>query len=541
MPNLVTMKKILFSAIIFTSAGIFAQTELVFVYFKDKPNKAAFYANPQSELSEKALARRANLGIALNDQDAPLENSYVQSIENLGFEVSDKSKWLNGVAVNANSMQIEQLESQSFVASVESFVKDPFALPHDKKKNKFEDSYSLSKEVFPYGNGASQIDQVNLRPLHVSGFTGKNISIAVLDTGFPTVDTGSAYARLRNNGKIKGVYNFISKNNDVYNTALNSHGSMCLGVIGGYIAGSFVGSAPDADFYLYATESGPLEIPEEELYWIQAAEEADRVGVDIISSSLGYGDFFDDPRYNYTYEDMNGSKSFVARGAQIAADKGILVVSANGNEGGTWWHYLITPADNADVFSVGAVTPTGNSSGFSSYGPNALGVIKPDASARGSETWFGFNNGATYANGTSFATPLTAGGIACLLQALPSSQPREEIRNSLRNTASLAPSHDDQMGFGILNFAEALEIATLSSDEATVKKNIQIYPNPVTDFVQIKTDDKIKSVELYDQLGRQIRKFNNEKTINIRQFPKGVYIMKVETEKATLTEKIIKK
>jgi hypothetical protein len=35
--------------------SVSAQTELVFVYFKDKPNKAAFYANPLSELSKNHL------------------------------------------------------------------------------------------------------------------------------------------------------------------------------------------------------------------------------------------------------------------------------------------------------------------------------------------------------------------------------------------------------------------------------------------------------------------------------------------------------
>jgi hypothetical protein len=71
-----------------------------------------------------------------------------------------------------------------------------------------------------------------------------------------------------------------------------------LGIIAGYIDGIFVGSAPDADFYLYASENSALEIPEEELYWIEAAEEADRQGVDIISTSLGYNTF-DDSKYNY--------------------------------------------------------------------------------------------------------------------------------------------------------------------------------------------------------------------------------------------------
>jgi hypothetical protein len=70
---------------------------------------------------------------------------------------------------------------------------------------------------------------------------------------------------------------------------------------------------------------------------------------------------------------MNGSTSFIARGAGIAADKGIFVLAAAGNSGTQPWHYLTTPSDNAKVFSIGSVDSAGNASDFSSYGPNALG------------------------------------------------------------------------------------------------------------------------------------------------------------------------
>ncbi|MFN8362754.1 MAG: S8 family serine peptidase [Cloacibacterium normanense] len=114
-----------------------------------------------------------------------------------------------------------------------------------------------------------------MRTLHVQGFTGSGISIAVIDTGFPTVNTGSAFARMRSNNQIKHVYNFISKNTDVYNTSLNSHGTNCLGIIGGYLDGIFVGAAPDADFLFIRNRRWNQRNSEEELYWIQAAEEAD--------------------------------------------------------------------------------------------------------------------------------------------------------------------------------------------------------------------------------------------------------------------------
>lgn len=517
-----------------------AQTELVFVFFKDKPNKAAFYSNPLSELTQKSLDRRTNLGISLVDQDAPIEHSYIANIQNLGFEVTDYSKWLNGVAVNATSAQIQTLSQQSYVDHVESFVRNPNGGKRNEKIEKFRefDQTNASRDLlttFNYGQGLAQINQVNIRALHVAGFTGTGMTIAVIDTGFPTVNTGTAFKRLRDNGKIKGGYNFISKNTDIYNTSLNTHGSICLGTIGGYIDNQFVGTAPDADFYLYATEDGGNEIPEEQLYWIEAAEEADRKGVDVITTSLGYYQF-DDSRYDYTYADMNGTTSFIARGAQIATEKGIFVTFAAGNEGNNDWHYIITPADNEKVFSIGAVDSQGAAASFSSYGPNAAGVVKPDASARGLATATVYGDNVTQASGTSLSNPLAAGGVACLLQSLPSTTSREEIKNRLRQNASLYPNTSTQRGYGILNFYKTYE--TLSLGEIK-KTQVKIYPNPVRDVINISSDKSIQSVEIFDILGRLIRT-ETKNNINVSQLSKGNYILKIKTSNQEIIEKFIK-
>jgi len=534
------MKKLLsiFLLAVFTFAA--AQTQLVFVFFKDKPNKAAFYADPKTELTQKSLDRRTRLGIPLNDQDAPIEPTYIQNIVNLGFEVKDYSKWMNGVAVNATVAQITQIKAQPYVASVESFIKNGSGGKiNPNKVNKFEEfNNTLGKVDFVYGTGLSQINQINLRPLHVAGFTGAGVTIAVIDTGFPTVNTGSAYARIRNNGQIKGGYNFINKTTDIYKSTLNNHGSYCLGTIAGYVQNSFVGSAPDADFYLYASEDAANEIPEEQLYWTEAAEEADRKGVDVISTSLGYYDF-DDSRYNLLYSDMNGTTSFIARTAQIATEKGIFVLAAAGNEAQNSWHYIITPADNEKVFTIGGVTSSGASSSFSSFGPNSVGVIKPDASARGTNTAMGYNNGATTSSGTSFATPLSAGGVACLIQAMPT-KPLPEMRAILRANSSLFPNHSDPMGYGILNFGKALT-ALLATSENTVQSTVKIYPNPVSTTFSVTSSDPITSVELYDTLGRKIQNFKGNSTFNIEKLERGVYFVKVQTNKGSSVEKIIKK
>jgi len=533
------MKKTLLFCLLAGYSVSSAQTQLVFVYFNNKPNKAAFYANPLSELSQKSLSRRSALGISLNDQDAPIEPSYIQNIQNLGFTVTDYSKWLNGVAVNATTSQMTTLESQPYVQSVESFAKNSNGGTKIAHQNKWQETSATNKTqtLFDYGNGSAQIDQINLRPLHLAGYTGTNVSIAVIDAGFPTVDTGSAFARIRNNNQIKGGYDFVAKSANIYNPSLLDHGTVVLGAIGGYIENTFVGSAPDANFYLYRSENAAAEVPEEELYWIEAAEEADRQGVDIITTSLGYSTF-DDSRYDYTYSDMNGTTSFIAKAAGIAVNKGIFVLIAAGNSGAQPWHYITTPADNANVFSIGSVDSNGISSGFSSFGPNSSGIIKPDGSVRGTAAATVNNNSLTSVSGTSIATPIAAGGVACLIQAF-SSLNRDQMRTRLQQTASLYPNHTDQMGYGILNFGNFYN-AVLNTSELIKKDKLAIFPNPVKNILNIASESDIIFLEIYDNLGRLVRKSKNEKSIKVDYFQNGVYYLKVQTKDKVYYEKFIK-
>ncbi|NIF06329.1 S8 family serine peptidase [Chryseobacterium sp. Tr-659] len=532
------MKKFLLFCFLTGYLNVSAQTELVFVYFTDKPNKAAFYANPLSELSQKSLNRRTALGISLNDQDAPIEQSYLQNLQNLGFTVIDYSKWLNGAAVNATPAQKTILQAQPYVQSIESFARNTSPVVK-MTPGKWQDDASINKTLttFNYGSGSGQIDQVNIRPLHLAGYTGTGISIAVIDAGFPTVDTGAAFSRLWNGNHIKAAYDFVTKTNDIYNASLSTHGSVVLGAIGGYLEDTFVGAAPDADFYLYRSENATVEIPEEEMYWIEAAEEADRKGVEVITSSLGYN-VFDDTRYNYTYADMNGSKSFIARGAGIAAEKGIFVLAAAGNAGQQPWHYLTTPSDNAKVFSIGSVDSAGTASGFSSFGPNSLGVVKPDGSAQGTGTTTVYNNATIIVNGTSISTPIAAGGVACLIQAFPTMD-REQMRTKLRQTASLYPNHSDQTGYGILNFGSLYNMV-LNTSEIVKKETFTLFPNPVKSILNIASDQEVQSLEIYDNLGRSIRKSNNQKSIKVEDFPKGTYYLKIQAKNKTYYEKFLK-
>ncbi|MDP5098007.1 MAG: S8 family serine peptidase, partial [Flavobacterium sp.] len=130
----------------------------------------------------------------------------------------------------------------------------------------------------------NQIQMLNGHLLHQQNYTGAGKIIAVLDSGFINVNSVQPFQRLFTNNLILGGYNYVSQNTDVY--TLHNHGTMVLSCMGGYVDGQLVGTAPDAQYYLFVTEDVASENPVEESYWVEAAEEADRLGVDVITSSL---------------------------------------------------------------------------------------------------------------------------------------------------------------------------------------------------------------------------------------------------------------
>src|SRR5690606_28999018 len=99
---------------------------------------------------------------------------------------------------------------------------------HQEFQDKFQNENNLLD--FNYGNTAEQVEQLNLDYLHDLGFTGTGITIAVLDGGFPNVDSVPGFAYLRDNNKIKGGYNFVD--NEEFFYTRSSHGTSVLSTIG---------------------------------------------------------------------------------------------------------------------------------------------------------------------------------------------------------------------------------------------------------------------------------------------------------------------
>lgn len=535
------MKKIFTISLLFIGIQLFSQ-DLVLIKFNDKPSSGTYLDNPLLMLSQKAIDRRDKYDIEINIQDVPVEQSYINQVENLGIEPIAVSKWFNGVFAWLTDTQISQAEALSFVQEVDSFVQNDGGKIPNPPINKYDipDSNNQSGKTildFVYGFTEDQVTQLNLDYLHNLGFTGEGITIAVLDNGFPGVDEESGFAYIRDNGQIKGGYNFVDDNDDIYSQG--THGTVVLSTMGGYIENQFVGTAIDADYYLFITENTDAEMPDEEVFWIAAAERADSIGVDVINTSLGYSEF-DDSRYDYTYEDMNGETTFITRGAQFAAEKGIMVVGSAGNSGNNEWYYITAPADGTDVFTIGAVDSDGNPAGFSSYGPTADGRIKPDVDAMGSwATVIEPDGEISFSSGTSFSSPIMAGAMACFIQAFPNLHPMD-VRQTVRESAHLFENPTDQMGYGIPNFEEAYNL--LSVEEVDQQTHISIYPNPTSGILNIQSEKETQQVQLISVEGKIVRKLGAVSQLDLNNLPNGIYILKVQfTDGKSEIKKVVKK
>lgn len=537
------MRKIYFILAFLASSWVFAQED-AWVYFNDKPNADTYLANPLTMLSQRSLDRRATQGISLDTKDAPIEQGFIDQIAALGtVEVMAKSKWLNAIHVRGSQSEINALSTLNFVDHVQ-FANA--ALNPAGKPRRTNTSHTTAKTLetqidFPYGNSANQIEMLNGQFLHQQGYTGQGKIVAVLDAGFPGVNTVQPFKRLRDNNQILGGYNFVDRNEDIYTRS--SHGTMVLSTMGGYVQNQLVGTAPDASYYLFITEDINGENPIEESLWVEAAERADSLGVDVVNTSLGYFGY-ENPDYSYTYEDMDGQTTFSARGANIAFTRGMIMVVSAGNSGNSSDPYIATPADAIHAFTIGAVDAFGDHASFSSIGPSFDGRVKPDVDAQGQSSVVANPAGAVVtASGTSFSGPIMAGMVASFWQAYPQLT-NAQVMQVIKESANLYNSPTDEMGYGIPDFMLALDLASLSAAEVDPSQFV-VFPNPARDRVSVLLPDAVSQVTMtiYNPLGQMVRQQNinaQDRVINLENLGSGVYLYTLTTGQTTQSGKLIK-
>src|ERR1035437_2648171 len=428
------MKKLFFVFILSALFSLSASAQYpypyrYFIQFSDKNNNSYSLNNPSAFLSPRSIQRRINQNIPYDFHDLPLTQAYVDSVASFGDTVVNRSKWFNGVTILTSDPNVlSQILALPFVVGAKAVGRlknpnlkqsEPFGFIQQESMLQVNGDYSpriefsQNNDVLNYGYGYNQIHMISGDYLHNKGYLGEGKVIAILDAGFLHVDTLTGFDSIRVNNQILGTADFVSDtlvSPNVYQD--HFHGCMVLSCIGGNWPGMTIGTAPHASFWLLVTEDANTENIIEEYNWDAGAEFADSVGADIISTSLGYTTF-DHADQNHSYADMNGRTTPASHAAEIAAEKGILVIAAAGNSGGTNdpWHFIGTPADADSILAIGAVDPSRKLAAFSSKGPASDGRIKPDIADQGQWTTvidpvFSANDLNITANGTSFATPI---------------------------------------------------------------------------------------------------------------------------------------
>ena len=459
------MKKylpLLIIAILFCSSS-HAQFTRYIVRLKDKGTNPFSLSNPSQYLTARAIQRRTRYGIAIDSTDLPITPRYIDSIRLAGtVTILNSSKWLNQVAIQtSDAAALAKINAFPFVISAAPI--GARMQPNEQPVNKQLDAPittgpgdptpQIVNDYYNYGQSFGQVHLHNGEFLHNRGFRGQGMQMAILDAGFYHYLSLPTFDSVRNNGQVLGTWDFVTGDASVDED--HPHGMNCFSIIAANMPGTFIGTAPKASFYLYRTEDVNTEYPIEEQNWAAGIERADSLGIDISSTSLGYNQF-DNATFNHTYADLNGHTTLIAKAANLAARKGIIVVVAAGNEGNSAWHYIITPADADSAMAIGAVNTSGVVGSFSSYGPNSSGQIEPSVSAVGVNAIIAntTNGQPTTGNGTSFACPNMAGLTTCLWQAFPEVNNMSIIRN-LQMASNRFNNPDNRTGYGIPNMKKA--------------------------------------------------------------------------------------
>ena len=435
------------------------ETGMYLVTFKDKLGTPFTVDNP-TFLTERALLRRAAHNTPVTEMDLPVSPDYVAQVEALGVTLWLESSWMNAVVVAAAGPEVKALRKLKFVdnatyvapvqyersaalpdlASLVADAPDFEPVPVDKKF---------------YGYGWDNLDAMEGDSLHLWGYRGKGVMVAVFDGGFPNVGYKDFLGHHRT-AQVPAGFDVVQRDSSVHDGS--THGATVLSTMAAHHPFFYVGTAPDAQYVLFKTENGRGEHRLEEINYAIALEYADRLGVDVVNSSLGYTTF-SEAEMNYTYADLDGKTSPASIAVGRAFDRGMIIVTSAGNSGSDKWKYLGIPADAPDAFAIGALNSDGSKAYFSSFGPTADGRIKPDVSALGVDVAAITANGRglTAANGTSLASPLVAGLIACLRQAVPDAT-NKEILDAIRSTADQSDNPNAERGYGQPDFAAAYRL-----------------------------------------------------------------------------------
>jgi hypothetical protein len=532
-----------------------AQPQYAFrVSFTDKAGSPSL-SNPLAFLSQRSLTRRTTQGLSVDTTDQPVSPLYLDTVLTLTQgKLHVTSKWLNScVVLLHDSSKILLLQGKPYISNIRYVAYYPTGLhligsngTDPGSNSSVTGKYRTTGTPAYYGSSWDQTNLVRGDCLHDKGWKGQGKLIAILDDGYAGVNTGAGFDSLYKAGRIVDKHNFVLADTFVY--GYSGHGTEVLSTMAAYIPNTYVGAAPLAQYALYITEQLNMELQIEMDNMVAAFERADSVGADVISTSLGYDIFYSTPSYSISLAERDGKTTPPAKAVNMAFNKGILMVITAGNEGSVG---ILTPGDADNSITVGAVNISKAPAGFSGYGPNFAGVIKPDVCALGQPGYAMGSGSVPFAvSGTSIATPQIAGFAACLWQGSPNAK-NWEVRNAIIQGADLYPTPNmPQLGYGAANYCKSdviLDVEDVNEQVST----ISLFPNPVKENFYISLHAKGSEtihVQLADITGKLITTIqydivagtNRVEVATPAFLAPGMYLCRIVTDAGVRTLKLVK-
>jgi serine protease AprX len=438
----------------------------VYIYFADKgPDANMYLNNPLSLVTEKSLERRRKVlppDKLVDITDVPLFAPYVNQVSSKVLKVRHQLKWFNCLSVEATRNQLMEIANYEYVNYID--LVERYKLSKTPEVINDNDNSGIKSRIYDnplldsmnYGPSLRQDTMIKVNRVHNNGVYGQGVIVANFDAGYQNLNH-EAFTTY----PMKIIRKKDFQTGDTVTLASHSHGQATLSLVGGYKPGSLISPAFASKYILCRTEVDPTETPVEMDNWAAAAQWVDSLGADVITSSLGYLTF-DAPYTSYTWQDMNGYTLLITRAADYAVYKGICVSNSAGNDGlNTSHNTLGGPADGDSVITIGALNTDGTRASYSSVGPTTdpPGRFKPDVMSQGTSNQVATSTGySTFGSGTSWACPMAAGVMACVLSANKNLTPIQ-IRGILRKFASNNTSPNNLIGWGTIDAEKSVDSA----------------------------------------------------------------------------------
>jgi len=372
-------------------------------------------------ISETPAGEKVPVIILFHEKPTPADISIIQSD---GASIKYQYTIIDAVAAQVPVQALEKIAKRAFVKLVEPDYKVKLVLDRS-------------------------VPQIQADKVWEAGITGKDVDVAVLDTGIHDEHPSLT---------IEKEVDFTGEGTD----DLHGHGTHVAGIIASTDS-TYRGVAYGADLFnvkvLNKDGSGYASDVIKGIEW-----SVDN-GAEIISMSLGA-----------EIDPCDGTDA-ISQAVDKAVNRGVVVVVAAGNSGpdaGT----ITSPGCSKKGITVGAVDDNDNVPSWSSRGPTDDGRVKPDLVAPGvgiTSTWLADFKSLS---GTSMSTPHVSGVAALLLEADPSLKP-DEVKEALKATALDLGLDENTQGAGRVDAYEAyiyVANATKESENETKENKTKATP-----------------------------------------------------------------